>query len=108
MPRPSSGLLNRLPYSFIFQETTQWKPKKFDRGVPRFEYSLASVGCLSRETFFHLFFPATIVTVAMGRDYVSVELGLLTGPLSIPKMTHNWISSSTAMILTGQNRISQR
>jgi hypothetical protein len=40
----------------------------------------------------------------MGWDYASVEMGSLTGPLSIPQMIHEWIWSSGGMILTGENR----
>jgi hypothetical protein len=45
---------------------------------------------------------------AMGWDYVSVELRPLTGRLSSPKMIHEWIRRSGGMILTGENRRTQR
>jgi hypothetical protein len=41
--------------------------------------------------------------VTMWWDYVSMELWLLTGPLSIHHMTNEWKCSSGGMILTGEN-----
>jgi hypothetical protein len=41
-------------------------------------------------------------------ETVSLELCPLTGPLSIPQMTHEWIWSSGGMILTGENRRTRR
>jgi hypothetical protein len=40
--------------------------------------------------------------VVMGWDYVSVELRLLISPMSIPQIIHEWIWSSTGIILTGK------
>jgi hypothetical protein len=42
--------------------------------------------------------------VAMVWDYVSVELRPLTDPLSKPHTIHEWIWSSSGMILSGENR----
>jgi hypothetical protein len=75
------------PVCFIFMHST-WNPEHFD-----FTYLMI------RASVFRV-----IVIVAIGRDFVSVELRPLTDPLSIPQMIHEWIWSSGGMILTGENR----
>jgi hypothetical protein len=47
-------------------------------------------------------------TVTNIRDQVPVKLKLQTGPLPIPKMTHQWIWSNSGMILTVENQTTQR
>jgi hypothetical protein len=56
--------------------------------------------------FLILLFIGFVVTFAT--DYVSAELRPLTGPLSIPRMIHEWIWSSGGMILTGEKRRTRR
>jgi hypothetical protein len=45
----------------------------------------------------------SVVIVATGWDNVSAKMRPLTGPLSIPPMTHDWIWSAGENILTGEN-----
>jgi hypothetical protein len=52
--------------------------------------------------------PIVTVIVATGWDYVSVELRPLTGTLSTLEMIHDWIWSSSGMIMAGENRRTQR
>lgn len=45
-----------------------------------------------------------ICIVAMGWDYVSVDLQPLTGPLSISQMIYDLLWSNSGIVLTGKNQ----
>jgi hypothetical protein len=49
-----------------------------------------------------------IVIVAVGWDYVPIEMRPLTVRPFVPKMIHEWIWSSGVMTLTGENRRTRR
>jgi hypothetical protein len=52
--------------------------------------------------------PFKFVIVAVGGDYVSIELRPLTVPWSIPQIIQEWIQNNGRMILTGENRRTRR